>query len=30
MSGVKGKSGRKPNPHGKHERYKKISFYVME
>lgn len=30
MVGVKGKSGRKPNPNGKTERYKKISFYVKE
>jgi len=30
MVGVKGKSGRKPNPYGEHERYKKISFYVKE
>jgi len=30
MVGVKGKSGRKPNPFGEHERYKKISFYVKE
>jgi hypothetical protein len=30
MSGVKGKSGRKPDPNTEHERYKKISFYVKE
>ncbi len=30
MVGVKGKSGRKPNPNGQTERYKKISFYVKE
>ena len=30
MVGVKGKSGRKPNPYGEQSRNKKISFYVKE
>ena len=30
MVGIKGKSGRKPDPHGGQTRYKKLSFYIKE
>lgn len=30
MVGVKGKSGRKPNPESKYERNSKVTFYVKE